>query len=53
MGDMNEFGQIVSLFRSGGLRPTLDSVHDAADAAKAFARLESGEQFGKVVLRWA
>ena len=53
MGDMNEFGQIVSLFRSGGLRPALDSVHDAADAAKAFARLESGEQFGKVVVRWA
>ena len=53
MGDMNEFAQIVSMFRSGGLRPALDSVYDAADAAQAFARLESGEQFGKVVVRWA
>jgi NADPH:quinone reductase-like Zn-dependent oxidoreductase len=52
MGDMNEFGQVVSLFRSGALRPVLDSVHDAGDAARAFARLESGEQFGKVVIRW-
>ncbi|MHC4590509.1 MAG: zinc-binding dehydrogenase [Planctomycetota bacterium] len=53
MGDMNEFGQVVSLFRSGALRPVMDSVHDATDAAKAFARLEGGEQFGKVVIRWA
>ncbi|MHC4273537.1 MAG: zinc-binding dehydrogenase [Planctomycetota bacterium] len=50
---MNEFGQVVSLFRSGALRPVMDSVHDATDAAKAFARLEGGEQFGKVVIRWA
>jgi NADPH:quinone reductase-like Zn-dependent oxidoreductase len=53
MGDMKEFGQVVSLFRNGALKPVMDSVHDASDAAKAFARLESGEQFGKIVIRWA
>jgi NADPH:quinone reductase-like Zn-dependent oxidoreductase len=53
MGDMDEFRQVVSLFRIGALGPALDSVHDAPDAAKAFARLEAGEQFGKVVIRWA
>jgi len=53
MGDMEEFHQVVSLFRSGALRPVVDSVHDATDAAAAFARLESAEQFGKVVLRWS
>jgi NADPH:quinone reductase-like Zn-dependent oxidoreductase len=52
MGDMNEFSQVVSLFRNGSLKPAVDSVHDSADAAAAFARLESGEQFGKVVIRW-
>ena len=30
-----------------------DQVFDAPDAVKAYQRLEGGEQFGKVVLRWA
>ena len=52
MGDMNEFRAVVSLFTSGALEPVVDTVCDAADAAKAYERLESGEQFGKVVIRW-
>jgi len=52
MGDMDEFRACVALFRRGGLRPVIDASCPAKDAAKAFARLESGEQFGKVVLRW-
>ncbi len=51
MGDMDEFRDAISLLK-GGTRPVIDSVHDAKDAASAFARLESGEHFGKVVLRW-
>ena len=51
MGDMNEFRSIISLLNNG-MRPVIDSVHDAGDAQSAFARLESGEQFGKVVIRW-
>lgn len=51
MGDMKEFHDVLSLLKSG-TRPVIDSVHDAQDAASAFARLESGEHFGKVLLRW-
>jgi NADPH:quinone reductase-like Zn-dependent oxidoreductase len=32
------------------VRPVIDSTFALADAAEAFARLESGEAFGKVVL---
>ncbi len=52
MGNMGELREVVSLFRRGEIRPVIDSVFDAADAAKAYERLESGQQFGKVVLRW-
>lgn len=52
MGDMDEFRQVTALLEAGAFRPVVDSVFEAADAAQAYARLESGEQFGKVVLRW-
>lgn len=52
MGEMDEFRQVVSLFAAGALKPVLDKVYDAADAADAYARLESGEQFGKVAVAW-
>jgi NADPH:quinone reductase-like Zn-dependent oxidoreductase len=51
MGDMGEFHEAISLFKNG-MEPVIDSIHDADDAASAFARLESGEQFGKIVLKW-
>jgi NADPH:quinone reductase-like Zn-dependent oxidoreductase len=53
MGTMEEFREVVALFRRGLLRPVVDGVFDPADAAEAFARLESGDQFGKIVLQWA
>lgn len=52
MGSMVEFREVLSLLRSGGLRPTIDSVHANLDAPAAFARLESGMQFGKIVIDW-
>jgi len=52
MGDMNEFKEVFTLFKAG-VRPVIDSVHDAKNAADAFDRLESGEHFGKVVIRWS
>ena len=52
MGDMDEFRAVVALFVRGALAPTIDSVFDAVDAARAYGHLESGEQFGKVVVRW-
>lgn len=52
MGDMHEFRKVVAIFQTGKMRPVVDSVFDADDVADAYARLESGEQFGKVVVRW-
>ncbi len=52
MGDMNEFREVVSLWRRGLIRPEIDRVFAAEDGAKAYARLESAEQFGKIVLTW-
>jgi NADPH:quinone reductase-like Zn-dependent oxidoreductase len=52
MGDMHEFRQVIALFRSGALKPVVDRVFPASEASDAFARLESAEQFGKVVVKW-
>ena len=41
---------VVPLFARGVLQPHLDSVFPMSDIAKAHARLESNETFGKVVL---
>ena len=52
MGDMHEFREVVALWRSGALKPVIDSVHAPADGGKAFARLEGAQQFGKIVIKW-
>jgi len=53
MGDMNEFAQVAALFRTSHLRPVVDQTFAAKDASKAYERLEAGEQFGKIVLKWS
>jgi len=52
MGDMNEFRQAVALFSSGHLKPVIDTVVPAASGREAYDRIESGGQFGKVVIDW-
>ncbi|MCH2142553.1 MAG: zinc-binding dehydrogenase [Phycisphaerales bacterium] len=52
MGDMNEFRQSTALLTSGQITPVIDQAIPANDGAKAYARLEAGEQFGKIVLTW-
>ena len=52
MGDMREFREVVSLFRSGAIKPTIDQVFAPSGGRDAFARLEAGEQFGKLVVDW-
>lgn len=52
MGTNAEFAEVTALFRAGLLRPVVDRVYPADEAADAFRRLESGEQMGKIVLRW-
>ena len=50
MGMPSDFEGAYELIRAGRARIHVDSVHPLADAATAHARLESGAQFGKVVL---
>jgi NADPH:quinone reductase-like Zn-dependent oxidoreductase len=50
MGMPAEFEAAYELVRAGRARVHVDSVFPLAQAAKAHERLESGEQFGKVVL---
>jgi zinc-binding alcohol dehydrogenase/oxidoreductase len=50
MGTFREFDELTALV-AAGLPVRVDSVHDVADYPAALARLASGEQFGKVVLR--
>ena len=50
MGLPSDFEAAYDLIQSGRARVHVDSVFPLADAAKAHQRLESGEQFGKVVL---
>ena len=52
MGDMREFREVVSLFRSGAISPVIDRVFAPSEGREAFARLEAGEQFGKLVVDW-
>ena len=51
MGNDAEFAAVVEHFRAGRLRPPVDSVFPLANGREAFARLASGEQFGKIVVR--
>ncbi len=51
MGSELEWSAIVEEFRLGGLRPPVDSVYPLSQAREAYARLHSGQQFGKVVIR--
>ncbi|HEX2293292.1 MAG TPA: zinc-binding dehydrogenase [Gaiellaceae bacterium] len=51
MGTREDFEGAYELVRSGKAKPLVDSVYPLAEAAEAHRRMESGEQFGKIVLR--
>jgi NADPH:quinone reductase-like Zn-dependent oxidoreductase len=50
MGNDAEFDAIVSQLRQGRLLPSVDRVYPLNEARDAFERLQSAEQFGKVVI---
>jgi zinc-binding alcohol dehydrogenase/oxidoreductase len=50
MGSYEEFDQLLELVQQG-LPIAIDSVHSLADYEVALAKLERGEQLGKIVLR--
>lgn len=51
MGSDAEYDAVVSEFVAGRLTPVIDSVYSLEHGADAMARLASGAQFGKVVVR--
>jgi NADPH:quinone reductase-like Zn-dependent oxidoreductase len=52
MGSNDEFREVAALFRARLLKPAVDKVYEAPEARAAYERLEAGEQFGKIVIRW-
>jgi NADPH:quinone reductase-like Zn-dependent oxidoreductase len=52
MGSNEEFREVVSLFRAGKVSLPVDQAFAAEEGAKAFAKLEAADQFGKIVIRW-
>ncbi len=52
MGSNEEFHEVAALFRAGRVRAAVDQVFPMEQAARAYERLEAGEQFGKIVLKW-
>lgn len=51
MGNDAEFDAVVDELRQGRLLPPVDSVFPLAEGRAAFARLASGDRFGKVVIQ--
>ncbi|MBY0311307.1 MAG: zinc-binding dehydrogenase [Phycisphaerales bacterium] len=52
MGTNDEFAEVVSLYRSGHLKPVVDQVIEASRGSEAYVRLAAAEQFGKIVVRF-
>ncbi len=50
MGSRDQLAELAELMAGRGIAPVIDSVYPFDRAAEAFARLESGEAFGKIVL---
>jgi NADPH:quinone reductase-like Zn-dependent oxidoreductase len=50
MGTKSEFATVLKLVAAGRLRPVVDRTFPLKDCAAAHTYLESGDQFGKVVL---
>lgn len=50
MGNDAEFAAVTDELREGRLLPPVDSVFDITEGRQAFERLQSGLQFGKVVV---
>lgn len=51
MGNRGEFARVMQLIWLRRLRPVIDEVIDLSELRSAHARLEEGDQFGKIVVR--
>jgi NADPH:quinone reductase-like Zn-dependent oxidoreductase len=50
MGTKSDFRTVMKLAATGRLKPIVDRIFPLAEASAAHVYLESGAQFGKVVL---
>ena len=50
MGTLAELQRLCAFLEQSGVRPLVDSEHALADAPTAFAQLEQGAEFGKIVV---
>lgn len=50
MGTRDELARLVRLVESTGVRPLIDDTYAMTDARDAFARMDAGDVFGKLVL---
>ena len=50
MGTHQDFREVTTLLWQGKLRPVIDRVVPLSRGKEAYAVLERGEQFGKIVL---
>lgn len=51
MGSRDDLGALARFCARTGVRPVIDTVVPLAEAAEGLARLDRGEQFGKVAVR--
>jgi NADPH:quinone reductase-like Zn-dependent oxidoreductase len=49
-GSVAEFNALLKVYLAGGFRPVIDQCFPLAQVGDAFARLQRGEQFGKIVV---
>lgn len=50
MGNHTEFSQMLKLVSDFKIRPVIDSIYHLNDFQKAFDRMDSGKQFGKIII---
>ena len=50
MGTLVELQQLCAFLEQAGIQPLVDSEHALSDAHAAFARLDAGAEFGKIVV---
>jgi len=53
MGSAEDFRRMLAAVKTANFKPVIDSVMSIDDAAKALSKMETGDQFGKIVLKIA
>lgn len=51
MGSNKDFKKMLEYVENNNLKPVIDDVYELKDIVKAFKRMDSGQQFGKIVVK--